>query len=550
MKKILISLVVTSVVLSCTNDSIMKQSNNVMDNNSFNDISYVLSSNGQTILGDKFEIPYSVENLIKALDNLPTETKSMIDPNEIYATHYYVRFHPKNLKELDLLENIKPKLMLSEIPLDREVLQGGHSYHDPTLPDDMPTYQYTTLEANYYERLKDTLSVESEILIPAYMPDYYTNVETKTFSTSIPNTAMQKLLEEAYKLTGHEYIPETKASEWHPMGTIKAYDDITGYAIPIAGVCVRGVRLLTIKETMTNSEGVFYFSETFKNKVNMKVIWEGTEWDVREGQVSQATYEGPQIENERWDLEIKSSEPYQVAFAAIHRGAYRYYIGYKYGLTRPDNSRREKLVYKHDGIAGGTNGDYNLQWGMGIFGDIRIAGQNEFGRRPASHILSTTLHELAHATHYTNASSIFRNSETRVIESWARFAQYLLTKRIYKDYGIDYLTSDTINWSGLTYEEPDIYYNFQATPNTKYEEYTTMFIDLYDDFNQYEFYKNADAPNDKIKNFPPSKLEQIVFSSTTFAQVVSKLKELSSSYSGTYYNMTEENIDLLFDIYL
>lgn len=74
MKKILISLVVTSVVLSCTNDSIMKQSNNVMDNNSFNDISYVLSSNGQTILGDKFEIPYSVENLIKALDNLPTET--------------------------------------------------------------------------------------------------------------------------------------------------------------------------------------------------------------------------------------------------------------------------------------------------------------------------------------------------------------------------------------------------------------------------------------------------------------------------------------------
>lgn len=221
MKKILISLVVISVVLSCTNDSIMKQSNNVMDNNSFNDISYVLSSNGQTILGDKFEIPYSVENLIKALDNLPTETKSMIDPNEIYATHYYVRFHPKNLKELDLLENIKPKLMLSEIPLDREVLQGGHSYHDPTLPDDMPTYQYTTLEANYYERLKDTLSVESEILIPAYMPDYYTNVETKTFSTSIPNTAMQKLLEEAYKLTGHEYIPETKASEWHPMGTIK-----------------------------------------------------------------------------------------------------------------------------------------------------------------------------------------------------------------------------------------------------------------------------------------------------------------------------------------
>lgn len=72
---------------------------------------------GQTVLGDKIEIPYSIDNLKKALKNLPAETKALIDESEIQPTHYYVRFLPKNEEELAILKNNKPRLMLSEVPL-------------------------------------------------------------------------------------------------------------------------------------------------------------------------------------------------------------------------------------------------------------------------------------------------------------------------------------------------------------------------------------------------------------------------------------------------
>ena len=235
---------------------------------------------GQTVLGDKIEIPYSIDNLKKALKNLPAETKALIDESEIQPTHYYVRFHPKNEEELAILKNNKPRLMLSEVPLDREIKIGGTSYHDPSLPEDMPTYQYTTIEAEYWKAFSDTLSVEHEVLIEAYMPDYYDD-EAITKSSHIPASALDALMAEAYRMTGNEYdtAPITKAKEWHPSGRIRAYDNIVGDFVPIKGVRVRGTHLLKIKETLTDEDGNYQLSG-FKNGVNMKVVWESDRWDV------------------------------------------------------------------------------------------------------------------------------------------------------------------------------------------------------------------------------------------------------------------------------
>ena len=131
-----------------------------------------MTKEGQTVLGDVIDIPYSIDNLLVAYENLPIETKSQINLSYIQPTHYYIRFYPKSIAELDILRNIKPYVFLSETPLDRKIEFGGTSYHDPSIPEDLPTYQYTVVPVQRWIELEKTVPVESEILIKAYMPDY------------------------------------------------------------------------------------------------------------------------------------------------------------------------------------------------------------------------------------------------------------------------------------------------------------------------------------------------------------------------------------------
>lgn len=63
-------------------------------------------SEDQTVLGDIIEIPYSMENLKLAYDNLPVQLRSEISIEDLKPTHYYVRFHPKTEAELDTLRGL------------------------------------------------------------------------------------------------------------------------------------------------------------------------------------------------------------------------------------------------------------------------------------------------------------------------------------------------------------------------------------------------------------------------------------------------------------
>lgn len=40
----------------------------------------------------------------------------------------------------------------------------------------------------------------------------------------------------------------------------------------------------------------------------MKLIWEGENWDVRDGHLGQAVFDGPKVENTRWNVNIDSTQ--------------------------------------------------------------------------------------------------------------------------------------------------------------------------------------------------------------------------------------------------
>lgn len=556
MKKIFTLVMVLSAMLtvSCQKESGISEREQSPANEQqilCQDPEYVYNE-GPMVMGEKIEIPYSVSNLRKALQNVSPETRAAIPEESIVTTHYYVKFSPKDEAELSILKN-NPKLILSEYPLDREVLVDGCSYHDPKLPEDVPTYQYSTIEATYWKALSDTLSVGHEVLIEAFMPDYYDEEVETRLGQDIDPGALEELMAEAYRMTGQEYEPKTKAAKWFPNGRITAYDNIVGGQVPVKRVRVRGTHLLKVREGLTDDNGYYSFEHSFQSKASMKIVWESDRWDIRDGNIGQAYFNGPTIKG-TWNVEIANDDSKALRYAAIQRAAFRHYYGNNAGLSRPDNSRKEKIAYIHDAIEG-INGDYNSQWGMGVWSDIRIAGKNNTGWRLPSEIFSTACHEIGHAAHYTNAGSAFKNSTKQVIESWARFAQYILTRYEYRELGAENKLCAKTTKGGKVYEVADNKYNFQSRPvsdNDYYLNYTPAFIDLVDDYNQLLYYNNVNPqihPNDDIKNFPPSEIEHIVFSSKTFDEVKSKLKSYAASHPDNAYNMTAGNIDNIFAVY-
>lgn len=60
---------------------------------------------------------------------------------EVAATHLYLRFALRDSADVALLDN-DTAIMYTVLPLDYEVAAIGDYYHDPSLPDSVPTYQY------------------------------------------------------------------------------------------------------------------------------------------------------------------------------------------------------------------------------------------------------------------------------------------------------------------------------------------------------------------------------------------------------------------------
>ena len=97
--------------------------------------------------------------------------------------------------------------------MDVEILDFGTSYHDPTLPPDQPTYQYTIVDIDYWDCLINKIDFDYQILMAVFMPeddDYY--FETK--SAIKTESAYNKLLRIAYQNAGMVEMPIAVAPEF------------------------------------------------------------------------------------------------------------------------------------------------------------------------------------------------------------------------------------------------------------------------------------------------------------------------------------------------
>lgn len=492
MRKFLLFSLLSLIFISCE-----KQSKHLEINDSENT---VVEREGMMILGEKLENPYSVENMQKAYHNLKKK-KSDFPEMVIEATHLYIRFLPENQEEYDKLlwDSI---IEIYDHPLDFEIIQVGNFYHDPTIPLTSITWQYCAIPIN------QTLpAFKYEVLAELFIPPTH-SVENINKKNDNLNEFYDLLENESLYITNNlNENSKSKGSKWTPKGSVKALDDILNRYVPIQGVKVRANRWFTTYTAITDANGNYAMSGTFKNPADYSIVWEQEDFDVRDGNWGQATMNSKNIEGD-WNAIISSGE--SSLHATIFRAAYRYYYNNTLGIKSPPTNKwyRSKIkIAAHDKDKD-FNGDFAKWRNWLTWPQIRIYNLDASGNlKNRQSIFSTTIHELAHASHWdlavqhTNRND-FVFADLFVVESWARGVQ----------------------WAFVNIEYPNSNYR-----PPYFKEYSGIVEDFVDGINGY----------DLVSGYTMYQIEQSLKGAKTVDGWKNNLKN-------NYNNITKNNIDALF----
>ena len=427
---------------------------------------------GIIVLGDQLKNPYTVKNMQTAYDNVITGGGWSYPQLILSPTHYYIRFLPDSEDELDILKRER-NLELFQCPIDFEVIQSGSYYHDPSVPEGKITWQYTSVPVNF-----SFPNVYYEILDDLYLPDE-TNQYDEDFCYEMELAAL--------KLTNNydSLFFSTPKGNWNPSGKIQVWDHVINNYIPLKGVKVVVNNWFKIKSTTTDANGNFS-TASFKTKVYYKIKWETGDYDIRSGTFGQAKLKRGGLHSSAWNLNIESDYA-QMYYATVHIAAYRYHNQNIDGLRRPGYAQSLKYcVYDSNGSVLGMN------WAnidpFGILPDIQIWAKSNNGYRPSNGVFSTAIHETAHASHRKYMTGIQYAQVSNIIaESWARAVQWKVTQIEYAERG--YSNYDVPPWSD---DEQRHRQNWKGE-----NDYSPLFIDLIDDYNQALLYTGVVFPTNR-----------------------------------------------------
>ena len=228
------------------------------ENFNFDDGSGV--THGMIELGEQLDDPYSVENMTKALRSLyPTKA----DVIQLHATNLYVRILPRDDAELKLLDSLGIRML--DHPLDYQILREGDWYHDPSLPENSPTWQYAVIPADY----KMPEGIRYELLHECYLAE-------EAEQTKADGIDWEEVEREAFRLTGNAemLLPRTKAGDTpkYPQGRITILDeDYDTEPVGVSGVMVSCNVFVRIARAYTDEEGYYEMSKSFTSKPRYRI---------------------------------------------------------------------------------------------------------------------------------------------------------------------------------------------------------------------------------------------------------------------------------------
>lgn len=468
---------------------------------------------GMIKIGRKLENPYSVENMLKAYKNLrdSKENGKISDKSiDIAATHLYIKFKPENEEELDILRS-DSTLILFSYPLDYDIELTGNYYHDPEVPYGQPTYQYCSVPVDKILPSK----VDYEILDELYIPDDYSDVNDQSARKEL---LTEYLVEEALRITGNLSGKPSKNSDllglrssWRPAGRISLQDNDLNGIVGVGGIAVRATRWFTTHIGYTSSNGYFSCNGTFKRDANYSISWDRYDYDIRSGSLGKAVLDGPKKTGD-WNITL-APESTQWMYALVHQAAHDYYYGNRLGLKAPPQNSFWKSSMKisvwnegNDDANGSHCKDCRF---LGISSRIRIWKNTS----KSSEIYATTLHELAHASHWELRKNNWLATEDRIIESWARGVQWALGRLRYPNY---------------------------RGGSTILPLYTQIVVDMIDGSADYTNNGSSIFSKDNVTGYTIKNIEDVLSNTTNW-------NDWHNNIKNSYENNTENNLQTLFN---
>ena len=526
------SFVFISIFSSCG-----KESSTIKDNQknySSSEKSVWIYAEGDIILGHQLNNPYSLANMQLAYNNLTSNNiVSKYTPN-IRPTHYYIKFKPNNFEQLEILSS-DSTLILYDYPLDYLITQSGNRYHDPGLPDSVPTYQYSVVTVNYVFNN----SIPYEILSTLYLPE-----EDKSLigQNNDNNNFIVNLVNQAYLQTNNQddtISINTNASSYTPGGTILINDTRLNADIGLEGVEVRARRWFTTYIAHTNFAGTYLMSGSFNGPCNYSLHFEQNHFRVKEQVFQQTAWiDGPK-KTGNWDYTISSG--YDRFIGHIFRGAYRYHYNFIDGLQRPYRPSGLKTNYIGKNTANNAGINYI------VFPILAIGRYDNNNNEYASdEVFSATIHETAHTSHVIlmNSGAIqYAQVTSQIQESWAIGVEWWLTKLEYK------ITRSVANYGDWNYSVVVIYphrFGYQYWSQSTSNKYTSLFIDLIDDHNELgqSYGSQVGTVDDQVNHFTLANIESLVLKhSYGLTSLKTNLKANKPA------SVTDAQIDLLITYY-
>jgi len=407
-------------------------------------------------LGKKLENPYSLKNMKRALDSVKSKmtiskTAKSTSDFDIETSHLYVKIEPKNATEEALMKKDTSQNFF-DYPLDYDFSEEVLKEIGTNNPDIIGSY-YVAVPKDYVFPEGIKTEVLEELYIPEQDPYFDNATETGKVSKSTISSKedlLGNLLIEAFKLTHNEAqlgLQSTTTGKsswwifgkrWRPNGKITMFDNSLGRDVPVEGAQVLIRQWFTVDSGITDVNGNFS-TGTVRGEARYILQWERQHYDIRNDTFGQAETRGPSKKNESWIFNI--TNPKDIHFAMVHRAAHHYYYKDIKGLRRPpfDGEMPTRMKIAAIDKSKGINGDYSFWRGLGgVLPNIRI-----YERDFCEEYYGTTIHELAHSSHWKMAWWTFQTVDERVAESWARGVQWELTRMVYTNYRNEYFGNYT-----------------------------------------------------------------------------------------------------------
>lgn len=391
----------------------------------------------EAVIGEEQPNPYRTENLKKALGEISKQTKAEYSEDLIEATHHYVVFLPECHEHYRRLV-LKDDLDLYPYPLDHQV-SDGWIMTDPAYSINGIQHRWAYVPMDYD---LESIGCPYEVLYDVMDLDNCPDPETR--SSNIDYTLYQELVKISHQLCNLSLpeIVQTKSAVV-PSGNITYRDSTLGKYIGCYGMSVKARRLTKTSYGHCDENGDFRCDKSYKHKWDYTVFFSRTDFEMRRDTTSTdeitlkfSDYHGP------LNLVFSKSSKYIdcIFYCEILRAACRYYYGAIDGLRRPPykNELSDRL-YIQAMRGGDANNSYNGYFqGYRSLNNrpyIRIYRDNMYeGRRPSAGIYWTTIHELAHSTHWKQNIILGISPETKVTESFATGIAWYLTKKVHPTY--------------------------------------------------------------------------------------------------------------------